>query len=75
MDKYEEPLIEYSKKQIQFVTPYPSVARRQHHATKRALEAHNVEGANEVGVSCRELLNDYANQIYSSEYSEMVIKR
>lgn len=66
--------MEFSKKQFQFVTPYPSVARRLLHATKRALVAHSVEDVNEVGLNCRELLIDYANQIYSPEYSETDIK-
>lgn len=74
LDKNEELLTEFSRKQFQFVTPYPSVARRLLHATKRALEAHSVEDVNEVGLNCRELLIDYANQIYSSEYSETDIK-
>ncbi len=74
MDNYEELLTEFSRKQFQFVTPYPSVARRLLRATKRALEAHSVEDVNEVGLNCRESLMDYANQIYSPEYSETDIK-
>lgn len=70
MDQFEKILTEFSKKQFQFVSPYPSVSRRLLRATKRALEAQSVEDINEVGLNCREFLNDYANQIHSPEYSE-----
>jgi len=74
LDKYEELLTEFSRKQFEFVAPYPSVARRFVRATERAVEAISIEDVNEVGLNCRELLNDYANQIYSPEYSKTDIK-
>jgi hypothetical protein len=74
MDQIEELLTQFSIKRFEAISTYPSVARRFLHAVKRATEAQSVEEVNEVGLNCRELLNDYAKQIYSPEFSEEVVK-
>jgi len=74
MEKIEALLTELSKKRFETISAYPSVARRLLHAAKRAVEAQSVEEVNEVGLNCREVLNDYAKQIFSQEFSDIKIK-
>ncbi|MYL57488.1 hypothetical protein [Virgibacillus halodenitrificans] len=71
----EKLLTELSKKRFEAVSAYPSVARRLLHAVKRSIEAESVEEVNEVGLNCREVLNDYAKQIYSHEFSNEEMKK
>ena len=53
---------------------YPSVYRRLVLATKRASEARETEEVNEVGLHCREILNDYAQRLYNPDFSLEPIK-
>ncbi|MCB2305618.1 hypothetical protein LGL08_00115 [Clostridium estertheticum] len=74
MCQEDELFIQFTKKQFEFFEPYPSVARRFLHVVKRAMEAQSVEEVNEVGLNCREIINDYAQQIYSCEFSTDEVK-
>jgi phage FluMu protein Com len=69
MDQIELLLMEQAKKRFESLSSYPSVARRFLHAIKRANEAKSVEEVNEVALNCRELLNDYAQLIFSPEFN------
>jgi hypothetical protein len=59
---------------LRYIEKYPSVYRRLLLASQRAFHAESTEEVNEVGLHCREILADYAKQVFSPDFTEEVIQ-